>query len=56
MYYRFMLATYGEEVIDELLRQNDITKKWYPGELQEIFEKYQALNEANPILDVSSNG
>lgn len=50
MYYKFMLATYGQAVIDELLAQNDVTKKWTPGELQSLFEKYRALNAANPIV------
>lgn len=48
-YYQFMLATYGQEVIDELLAQNDQTKKWLPGELQQICEKYRAINAGNPL-------
>lgn len=56
MYYKFMRATYGEAVIDELLQQNEVTKKWQPGELQEIFEKYQALNEANQAANDLSVG
>lgn len=50
VYYKFMLAKYGQAVIDELMRQNDQTHKWAPGELQGIWEKYQALNEANPLV------
>lgn len=49
-YYKFMLALYGQEVIDELMRQNDQTHKWLPGELQGLFEKYKALNAANPLM------
>lgn len=45
MYYKFMLKTYGQEVIDELLQQNDQTKKWLPGELESITRKYTALNK-----------
>lgn len=48
-YYQFMQAAYGQAVIDELLRQNNETRKWLPGELQSIAEKYRALNEANPL-------
>lgn len=48
MYYRFMSKTYGEAVIEELLQQNNQTRKWKPGELEGLFEKYKALNEANP--------
>jgi hypothetical protein len=49
-YYQFMRDLYGEEVIDELMRQNDQTHKWLPGQLQSIWEKYKELNEANPLL------
>lgn len=49
IYYKWMLAKFGQEVIDELLRQNQKTRKWLPGELQGIFEKYKALNDANPL-------
>lgn len=50
-YYKWMLANHGQEVIDELLAQNDQTKKWQPGELQEICERYQAINQANPLVN-----
>jgi hypothetical protein len=50
VYYKFMLAKFGQEVIDELMRQNDQTHKWLPGELQSIWEKYKALNAENPLL------
>lgn len=45
MYYKFMLKSYGQEVIDELLRQNDQTKKWLPGELEDIAKRYATLNK-----------
>ena len=45
-YYQFMEQAYGREVIDELLRQNDQTHKWLPGELESIGQKYKALNES----------
>jgi hypothetical protein len=50
LYYKFMLATYGQEVIDELLEQNNQTRKWLPGELAALLEKYRAINAANPLL------
>lgn len=49
-YYQFMRDAYGEDVINELLRQNDQTHKWIPGELESIWQKYKALNEANPVV------
>lgn len=49
-YYQFMLKTYGQEVIDELLTKNDQTKKWLPGELESLLEKYSSLNNHNPLL------
>jgi hypothetical protein len=50
VYYKWMLARYGQEVIDDLLAQNNKTHKWLPGELQGIYEKYKALNDLNPLL------
>lgn len=50
MYYKFMLKTYGQEAIDELLAQNKQTKKWLPGELEALLEKYSALNKQNPLF------
>lgn len=50
MYYRFMQRAYGEQVIEELIQQNDKTKKWLPGELVSIREKYFALNQQNPLI------
>jgi hypothetical protein len=49
MYYRWMSANHGEAVIDELIRLNDQTHKWQPGELEAIAAKYKALNDANPL-------
>lgn len=51
MYYRFMQRTYGEPVIEELIQQNDTTKKWLPGELESIREKYAALNKTNSLVN-----
>lgn len=48
-YYQFMREAYGEDVINELLRQNDQTHKWLPGELESIWQKYKALND-NPMV------
>lgn len=50
-YYRFMASTFGEDVITELERQNDETRKWKAGELQEIAARYAALNATNPLLE-----
>lgn len=49
LYYKWMLQKFGQETIDELLAQNNQTRKWLPGELQSIHAKYKALNEANPL-------
>ncbi len=46
-YYQFMIRTYGQETINELLSQNDQTRKWLAGELQSLLEKYLALNNVN---------
>lgn len=50
IYYRFMLRTYGESVIDELIAQNNQTHKWAGGELQSLLDKYKTLNAENPLL------
>ena len=52
MYYKFMLATYGQEVIDELIEQNSQTRKWRPGELKSLLDRYRALNAENPIAQI----
>lgn len=49
MFYKFMLRTHGQEVIDELLAQNDRTRKWLPGELESIARKYAEINSHNPL-------
>jgi len=51
LYYKWMLAHYGQEVIDELLEQNQQTRKWQAGELEALLAKYTALNEANPLIE-----
>jgi len=45
VYYKMMLLKYGEETTEEVIRQNNETKKWLPGELASIIEKYRILNE-----------
>lgn len=50
VYYKRMLDLYGQEVIDELIAQNNKTKKWQAGELSDLLEKYTALNAQNPIV------
>lgn len=54
IYYKFMLEKFGQQTIDELILQNNTTRKWLPGELQEICKKYGALNDANPLLREAS--
>jgi hypothetical protein len=51
VYYKWMLEKFGQEVIDELLAQNNVTRKWLPGELVGLIEKYKALNESNPLVE-----
>lgn len=50
IYYQWMLKTFGQPVIDELIRQNNKTRKWEGGELQHLLEFYRATNAANPLL------
>lgn len=49
-YYEWMLAKHGPEVIAELKQQNNQTRKWHPGELQELLDRYRSLNATNPLL------
>lgn len=49
-YYEWMLAHHGPEVISALKQQNNQTRKWQPGELQGLLERYRELNRANPLL------
>lgn len=49
VYYGVMLQKYGQEVIDELLEQNNHTKKWAPLELEGLYRKYKELNAQNPL-------
>lgn len=48
-YYKFMLEKYGQDVIDELLRQNDQTHKWLPGQLEDLLVMYRERNANNPL-------
>lgn len=50
VYYKFMLATYGQSVIDELVEQNNKTHKWEAGQLQGLLDFYRGMNKANPLL------
>lgn len=52
IYYKKMLEMYGQEVIDELIAQNNKTRKWQGGELQALLDHYAALNESNPIVSL----
>jgi hypothetical protein len=51
IYYKWMLANYGQAVIDELILQNSTTKKWQAGELQSLLNHYEALNDSNPLIE-----
>lgn len=44
-YYKWMLAVYGQEVIDELIELDKQTKKYKVYELVELKEKYEMLYE-----------
>lgn len=50
IYYGAMRELYGQDVIDELIQQNNQTKKWIPGELAALLGHYKALNKVNPLL------
>lgn len=50
VYYPKMVALLGQSVVDEIVAQRDATHKWEPGELQELFDRYKALNDANPLV------
>jgi len=50
-YACFMAKTYGAEVMDELrLLSNTTSNKLKRDELNELLEKYESLNAANPLL------
>jgi hypothetical protein len=49
VYYGWMLAKHGQEVIDELIAQNNQTKKWAANELQGLLDHYRAINKANAL-------
>lgn len=49
IYYPKMVRLYGQEVVDKLIAAKDETRKWNAGELQELFERYKAINKANPL-------
>lgn len=51
VYYGAMRELYGQEVIDKLIQQNYQTKKWAPGELASLLEKYKTINAANPLIE-----
>lgn len=55
LYYKWMLAHYGQEVIDDLLEQNSKTHKWQPDELENLLIHYTALNGNNPITLVDTS-
>lgn len=54
LYYKWMLANHGQEVIDELILQNDQTRKWQAGELQALLDHYKVLNNTNPLIERKS--
>lgn len=55
VFYPKMVRLLGQDIVDEIVAQRDVTHKWEPGELQALFEKYSALNAANPIVNLSSS-
>lgn len=50
-YYKWMLSRFGQGVIDDLIAQNVRTRKWLPGELKALWDKYKELNKENPLVN-----
>ncbi len=55
LYYKWMLAQFGQEVIDELILESNQTVKWPKGHLDELFQRYSALNAENPLVSAESD-
>lgn len=51
VYYPKMVALYGQQVVDEIVAQRDVTHKWGAGELEGLFLRYGTLNAANPLVE-----
>lgn len=51
VYYPKMVSMYGQEAVDEMIRNDARTHKWQGGELQSLLEHYTALNDANPLIE-----
>lgn len=49
-YYKWMLANFGQAVIDELEAQNNVTRKWQGGELQHLLDFYKGMNKSNLLV------
>lgn len=49
VYYPKMVRLHGQEVVDQLIAARDTTHKWLPNELVDVYSKYKALNDANPL-------
>lgn len=50
VYYPKLVGLIGQEAVDQIVAQRDVTHKWQPGELLGLLEHYRSLNKANPLL------
>lgn len=50
VYYPKMVALHGQEAVDQIVAQKDVTHKWSAGELQGLLDHYKNLNASNPLL------
>jgi hypothetical protein len=51
LYYKWMLARFGQGTIDRLIEQNNHTHKWGATELGDLFTRYSSLNKNNPLVE-----
>lgn len=56
VYYPKMVGIFGQEVVDEIVAQKDITHKWQADELLTLLAKYKGLNDSNVLLKENPNG
>lgn len=49
VFYPKMVRLFGQAIVDEIVAQRDVTHKWEPDELLNIYLKYKTLNDANPL-------
>lgn len=54
VYYPKLVAALGQDEVDRIVAQRDVTHKWEVDELPTLFAKYKALNDANPVVKCES--